>query len=55
MRLPTHRREPVVFFGAPIGRGRTRQGEFAGLLWIDVFVLGGRPITLGTALIGARG
>jgi hypothetical protein len=38
------------FFGAAIGRGR-----FIGLLWIGVFVLGGSLITLGTALIRARG
>jgi hypothetical protein len=43
------------FFGAAIGRGRTRPGGFIGLLWIGVFVLGGSLITLGTALIRARG
>jgi hypothetical protein len=43
------------FFGAAIGRGRTQPGGFVALLWIGVFVLGGSLITLGAALIRARG
>ena len=43
------------FFGAAIGKGRTRPGGLIALLWIGVFVLGGSLITLGTSLIRTRG
>ena len=43
------------FFGSALGEGRTRPGGLLGLLWIGVFVLGGSLITLGVALIRARG
>ena len=43
------------FFGAALGEGRTRPGGLIALLWIGVFVLGGSLITLGIALIRARG
>src|ERR1700686_4810957 len=43
------------FFGAALGEGRTRPGGLIALLWIGVFVLGGSLVTLGIALIGARG
>jgi hypothetical protein len=43
------------FFGAALGEGRTRPGGLIALLWIGVFVLGGSLLTLGIALIRARG
>lgn len=43
------------FFCAALGEGRTRPGGLIALLWIGVFVLGGSVITLGVALIRARG
>jgi len=43
------------FFGAAIGRGRTRQGPLIALLWSGVFALGGSLIVLGVALIQVRG
>jgi hypothetical protein len=43
------------FFGAALGEGRTRPGGLIALLWIGVFVLGGSLVTLGIALIQARG
>jgi hypothetical protein len=43
------------FFGAALGEGRTRPSGLIALLWIGVFVLGGSLITLGIALIRARG
>lgn len=43
------------FFGAALGDGRTRPSGLIGLLWIGVFVLGGSLLTLGIALIRARG
>jgi hypothetical protein len=43
------------FFGAALGHGRTRPSGLIGLLWIGVFVLGGSLVTLGIALIRARG
>ena len=43
------------FFGAALGEGRTRPGGLIALLWIGVFVLGGSLVTLGIALIRARG
>jgi len=43
------------FFGAALGEGRTRPGGLITLLWIGVFVLGGSLVTLGIALIRARG
>ncbi|HEY7303235.1 MAG TPA: hypothetical protein VH601_03925 [Bryobacteraceae bacterium] len=43
------------FFGAAIGKGRTRPGGLLGLLWSGVFVLGGSVIVLGICLIRARG
>jgi hypothetical protein len=43
------------FFGAAMGKARTRPGGLIGLLWIGVFVLGGSLILLGTGLIRARG
>jgi hypothetical protein len=43
------------FFGAAMGKGRTRPGGLIALLWIGVFVLGGSLITLGVGLIQARG
>ncbi|MBV9264953.1 MAG: hypothetical protein JO061_02175 [Acidobacteriaceae bacterium] len=42
------------FFGAAVGRGRTRPGGLIALLWMGVFVLGGSLITLGTCLIRAH-
>lgn len=43
------------FFGAAAGAGRTQPGGLIALLWVGVFVLGGSVITLGVALIRARG
>ena len=43
------------FFGAALGDGRTRPSGLIALLWIGVFVLGGSLVTLGIALIQARG
>jgi hypothetical protein len=43
------------FFGAALGKGRTRPSGLIGLLWVGVFVLGGSLVTLGIALIQARG
>lgn len=43
------------FFGAAIGRGRTRPGGLVALLWTGVFVLGGSLILLGSSLIRGRG
>ena len=43
------------FFGAALGDGRTRPSGLIALLWIGVFVLGGSLVTLGIALIRARG
>lgn len=43
------------FFGAALGEGRTRPGGVIALLWIGVFVLGGSLVTLGIALLRARG
>ena len=43
------------FFGAALGEGRTRPSGLIALLWIGVFVLGGSLVTLGIALIRARG
>ena len=43
------------FFGGALGEGRTRPGGLIALLWMGVFVLGGSLITLGIALIRARG
>ncbi len=43
------------FFGAALGEGRTRPGGLIALLWIGVFVLGGSLVSLGIALIRARG
>jgi hypothetical protein len=43
------------FFGAALGEDRTRPSGLIALLWIGVFVLGGSLITLGIALIRARG
>ena len=38
-----------------LGEGRTRPSGLIALLWIGVFVLGGSLVTLGIALIRARG
>jgi hypothetical protein len=43
------------FFGAALGEGRTRPSGLIALIWIGVFVLGGSLVTLGIALIRARG
>ena len=43
------------FFGAALGESRTRPSGLIALLWTGVFVLGGSLVTLGTALIRARG
>ncbi len=43
------------FFSAALGDGRTRPSGLIALLWIGVFVLGGSLVTLGIALIQARG
>jgi hypothetical protein len=43
------------FFGAAIGKGRTRPGGLIGLLWVGVFVLAGSLVVLGISLILARG
>ena len=43
------------FFGAAMGKGRSRPGGLIALVWIGVFVLGGSLITLGIGLIQARG
>jgi hypothetical protein len=43
------------FFGAALSEGRTRPSGLIALLWIGVFVLGGSLVTLGIALIRARG
>jgi hypothetical protein len=43
------------FFGAALGEGRIRPSGLIALLWIGVFVLGGSLVTLGIALIRARG
>ena len=43
------------FFGAALGDGRTRPSGLIALLWIGVFVLGGSLVSLGIALIRARG
>ncbi|HUJ51696.1 MAG TPA: hypothetical protein VLW25_15915 [Bryobacteraceae bacterium] len=43
------------FFGAALGEGRTRPSGLIALLWIGVFVLGGSLVSLGIALIRARG
>ncbi len=43
------------FFGAAIGKGRTRPGGLVALLWIGVFVVAGSVITLGIGLIRSRG
>jgi hypothetical protein len=43
------------FFGAAIGEGRARPGGLIALLWSGAFVLGGSLLTLGIALIRARG
>ncbi len=43
------------FFGAALGEGRTRPSGLIALLWIGVFVLGASLVTLGIALIRARG
>ena len=43
------------FFGAAIGKGRTRPGGIIVLLWIGLFVLAASVITLGIGLIRARG
>lgn len=43
------------FFGAAMGKDRTRPGGLIAVLWIGVFILAGCLITLGTALMRARG
>jgi hypothetical protein len=43
------------FFGAALGDGRTRPSGLIAPLWIGVFVLGASLVTLGIALIRARG
>jgi hypothetical protein len=43
------------FFGAAVGRGRTRPGGLIGLLWTGVFVLARSLIVPGVCLIRARG
>jgi hypothetical protein len=43
------------FFGAAIGKGRTRPGGLIGLLWVGVFLLAGSLVVLGISLILARG
>jgi hypothetical protein len=43
------------FFGAALGDRRTHPSGFIALLWIGVYVLGGSLVTLGIALIRARG
>lgn len=43
------------FFGGALGDGRARPSGLIALLWIGVFVLGGSLVTLGIALIRARG
>jgi hypothetical protein len=43
------------FFGAAIGKGRTRPGGLIGLLWVGVLVLAGSLVVLGISLILARG
>jgi hypothetical protein len=43
------------FFGAALGDGRTRPSGLIALLWTGVFVLGGSLVSLGIALIRARG
>jgi hypothetical protein len=43
------------FFVAALGEGRTRPSGLIALLWVGVFVLGGSLVTLGIALIRARG
>ena len=43
------------FFGAAMGKGRTRPGGLIAMLWIGVFVLGASLVTLGACLIRGRG
>ena len=43
------------FFVAALGEGRTRPSGLIALLWMGVFVLGGSLVTMGIALIRARG
>lgn len=43
------------FFCAALGEGRTRPSGLIALLWIGAVVLGGSLLTLGIALIRARG